>query len=463
MPDYQTAIASPVPPAVGVHRLPISVRVARAATDRRLGWYLRLHLLCLILYSFFGKGFAYLGTRFFYVSEALLALGLVAMIVSRTLPQLFRTSIGLMMLPLLCWESICAFPYIDEYGINVARDAMVWGYAAFAWIVAALILSSSGRIESLLERYRRFAPWFLIVGPLAMIVSVFLIGRLPTWPGTDVAVVSVKLDEFETHLAGIATAVVVGLNPASWWCYSLICLDFLIGAPNRGGLVGFALAFVVASILVRRLRALLLPAIMLVTLLIAAALDIHVSIPGASREFSAAQLLNNFDSTVSSDVDVEDLQNTRDWRLDWWQKIWNYTVRGPYFWTGKGYGVNLALDDGIQESEDLLRSPHNSHLTFLARSGVPGFLLWIALQLTWLATMLTSFLRAKRLGTVRWAELFAWVISYWVAFVTAASFDVFLENPMAAIPFWTIFGLGWGSHIVFSRYRDRSLKPLLSR
>lgn len=463
MPDYQIATAGAAQPTMGVHRLPISVRVARSAVGRRLGWYLRLHLLCLILYSFFGKGFAYLGTRFFYVSEALLILGLVAMVAARNLPLLFRTSIGVMMLPFLLWESICAFPYIDVYGINVARDAMVWGYAAFAWIMAALVVSSSNRIDLLLNRYRRFVPWFLTIGPLAMVISVFFAERLPKWPGTEVAIIAVKFDEYEAHLAGIAASVIVGLNPASWWSMVLIGLDFLIGAPNRGGLVGFALAFVVASALARRLRALTLPAILLVALSIAAALDIHVAVPGVPREFSVSQLFDDFDSTVSTDADAGNLQNTRDWRLEWWGKIWDYTVLGPYFWAGKGYGINIAADDGYEAIDGPLRSPHNSHLTILARSGVPGFLLWIALQLTWLATMLTSFLQARRSGMTRWAALFAWVICYWVALMTAASFDVFLENPMAGIPLWTIFGLGWGSHIIFSRCRESNLKPVLSR
>jgi hypothetical protein len=426
--------------------------VARATVDRRLGWYLRLHLLCLILYAFFGKGFAYLGTRFFYVSEALLVLGLVALISSRKVLLLFRTSIGLAMLPFLLWEGACALPYVSEYGIDVARDAMVWGYAAFGWIVAGMIVSCPSLIERLLERYRRFVPWYLIFGPLAALVTVFFVTALPTWPGTEVTIVSVKLDEFQAHLAGIAAFVITGLNPANWWL-ALVGVGLLIGSPNRGGFVGFALAFAAAVILARRLRALLLPVIILIVLFFAAALDIHVAVPGGQREFSASQLLDGLGSAVSSDVNTEDLQNTREWRLEWWQKIWDYTVRGPYFWTGKGYGINLANDDGLQEEGGLLRSPHNSHLTFLARSGVPGFLLWISLQLTWLATMLVSFLRARASGKLRWAALFAWVISYWVAFVTAASFDVFLENPMAAIPFWTIFGLGWGSHIIFSRYR----------
>lgn len=453
MPGYPIATLRPpaafFPKRLGTLTAP--ARVGRAYIGRHVGWYLRLHLLCLMLYAFFGKGFAYVGTRFFYVSEALLALGLVALITSRALPKLFHTSIGVVMVPFFLWESFCAFPYITEYGINVARDAMVWGYAVFGWIIAALIASSPNLLDRLLKRYRRFVPWFFLFGPLAALVTVFFATRMPTWPGTDVPFVSIKFDEFEAHLAGVAAFVITGLNPSSWWL-ALVGLEVLIGAPNRGGLVGFFLAFLVAGILARRPRALLLPAIMLVVLFFAAALNVHVSVPGGSRDFSAAQIFDGLGSTVSSDVDTEDLQNTRDWRLNWWQKIWDYTVVGPYFWTGKGYGINLAVDDGFQDAEELLRSPHNSHLTFLARSGVPGFLLWITLQLTWLTTMLLSFFRARQSGKLRWAALFAWIISYWVAFVTAASFDVFLENPMAAVPFWTIFGLGWGSQIVFSRY-----------
>ncbi len=303
----------------------------------------------------------------------------------------------------------------------------------------------------------------MIFGPLAVVVTVLLQERLPKWPGTDVALVAVKFDEFEAHLAGIAAAVVTRLTPASGWWLALIPLEVLFGSPNRGGLVGFTVAFVLATILVGRLRALVLPAALLFLLLIAALLDVHVSFPGAARDFSTAQFLDDFTSTVSSDDD-SDLHYTREWRLNWWQTIWDYTVEGPYFWTGKGYGINLANDDGFQTDvvDQSLRSPHNSHITFLARSGVPGVLLWVALQVTWLSTMLASFLRARRSGMRRWAALFAWTISYWAAFMTAAAFDVFLENPMAAIPFWTIFGVGWGAHLIFRRPLVSDLQPLTS-
>ncbi len=122
-PVYKTAALRPAPaPAVETFRtLTAPTRVVPAVTGRRLGWYLRLHLLCLILYAFFGKGFAYVGARFFYVSEALLVLGLAALIASRRLSVLFRTPVGLVMLPFLLWQCLCALPYIGDYGTNVAR------------------------------------------------------------------------------------------------------------------------------------------------------------------------------------------------------------------------------------------------------------------------------------------------------------------------------------------------------
>ena len=59
----------------------------------------------------------------------------------------------------------------------------------------------------------------------------------------------------------------------------------------------------------------------------------------------------------------------------------SYTIGGEYFWSGKGYGINLADADGFQVTADgSLRAPHNGHIEVLARAGVPGLLLWIGVQ-----------------------------------------------------------------------------------
>jgi hypothetical protein len=178
--------------------------------------------------------------------------------------------------------------------------------------------------------------------------------------------------------------------------------------------------------------------------------DIHFTIPGTSREFSLEQLSDSI-SSVLGVSQRQDLEGTKNWRLAWWREIRDYTVYGPFFWQGKGYGINLADSDGFQVGarDEPLRSPHNSHLTFLARSGVPGFVLWVSLQIFWATAMLWSYVKASQRQMSLWPALFSWLMAYWIAFMVSASFDVFLEGPMAGIPFWSLFGLGWGAHVIF--------------
>jgi O-antigen ligase len=182
-----------------------------------------------------------------------------------------------------------------------------------------------------------------------------------------------------------------------------------------------------------------------------AALDVRFTPPGAPRELSLDILSRSLMSVVT-ESERTDLENTKGWRLNWWRRIWEYTANGPYFWTGKGYGINLADSDGFQVGtrDEPLRSPHNSHLTFLARSGVPGFLLWLLVQGTWAFLMARSYVRARTFGGL-WPGIFAWLLAYWLAFMIEAGFDVSLEGPMTGIPFWTIFGLGWGCQMEFNR------------
>ena len=77
---------------------------------------------------------------------------------------------------------------------------------------------------------------------------------------------------------------------------------------------------------------------------------------------------------MSGQSNTSNLEGTRAWRLQWWQDIIDYTVHGRYFWTGKGFGINLADDDDYQGTVNGLpnRSPHNIQMTVLARAGVPG-------------------------------------------------------------------------------------------
>jgi O-antigen ligase len=153
----------------------------------------------------------------------------------------------------------------------------------------------------------------------------------------------------------------------------------------------------------------------------------------------------------------------RQWRIEWWNKILDYTIFGENFWTGKGYGINLANDDGFQVfdffQDQPLRSPHNSHLTFLARGGVPGFLAWLTLQGLFGMSLFRAYRKAVRSDRHDWATLNLWVLAYWFAFMVNATFDVFLEGPQGGIWFWCLFGFGIA---LMEAQRNGYTEPLVS-
>jgi hypothetical protein len=160
------------------------------------------------------------------------------------------------------------------------------------------------------------------------------------------------------------------------------------------------------------------------------------------RPPTVGQFLENIIS-IFAPSDTNGLEGTKQFRLKWWTAIIDYTVFGPYFWTGKGFGINLADADGFQPTADRsLRAPHNSHVTVLARMGVPGLILWVLLQAAFFISLLRASLRHRRAGDGRLAAVGAWILVYWAAAMVNTSFDPYLEGPQGGIWFWTLFGLG---------------------
>jgi hypothetical protein len=167
-----------------------------------------------------------------------------------------------------------------------------------------------------------------------------------------------------------------------------------------------------------------------------------------SRTFSLAQMTANVLSLADLGGEADTAQaDTRRWRTEWWDTITAYTLGGQYFWGGKGFGINLADDDGFQtvgldDGIPQLRSPHNAHLTMLARSGVPGVVLWLLLHLAFAASLIRAYFQARRRGWHDRARVNLWLLAYWIAFIVNASFDVALEGPYGGIWFWCIVGAG---------------------
>jgi O-antigen ligase len=112
---------------------------------------------------------------------------------------------------------------------------------------------------------------------------------------------------------------------------------------------------------------------------------------------------------------------------------------------------------GFQGERELgpLRSPHNSHLDVLARMGIIGLVIWIALWLAWFATMIVER-RKLRVHSQRFVRgLMGFTIAGVLAILVNAYFDPTLESPQVALWLWCLFGLGMGLVIRERLARER--------
>jgi hypothetical protein len=429
--------------------------------------------LCLTLlgYALFGKGWAYIGVPPVFIGEVALFFGLVSFLRFGTWRGFLDVPAVTFLLLLVAWGSLRTLPYLSQYGAQALRDAVIWGYSAFAMVVFGIILARPARLAFLLQRYRQFSLIFLVVVPVLW-TFIRILGRpaIPRWPWADVPVIDTKGGDTMVHAGGILAFWVVGLG-APVGIFRVLLLAFcvvLAGIFDRSGLLSFLAVFAACLFLYPRDRSCWrLAGIGACGLVLLAVTNVRVPmVDREERELSFAQLVANLSSLVTHSR-TGDLDDTKQWRLAWWGDIVNYTVHGKYFWTGKGFGINLADDDDYQVDETgALRSPHNGHMTILARAGVPGLVLWIMVQLSWACGVLGSYVRGRRLGEGHWASLFLFLLLYWMAFMINSTFDVFLEGPHGGIWFWTIYGVGMAAMWLYKHnpevLSDSAVKGMLA-
>ncbi len=432
--------------------MPIAGRVALPRRDLNDRYLLAL---CLTLagYASLGKGVAYAGYPPLYIGEIMLMLGLCAAMRTRSGLALFASGPVLVLIALMAWVLLRTIPFVGIYGLEAVRDSVVAMYGLFAFVIVALLLEKPQRLNWIIAAYSRFAwPYTFVIGILLNFND--LLGfDLPGWWASGVPLVYLRLGEASVHLAGAVVFLMLGFRRVTpiWVLAALV--DLVIVSVSRGAMLASLVPIAIAAILGRqigRLAPVLLVGGMLFGLTYAA--DVELPLPGG-RSIGPAQVVKDFES-IFGRSDESNLDSTKEWRLRWWQKIEDYTLHGPYFWSGRGFGINLAVADGFEgdssrNGEPLLRSPHNGHLTFLARAGVPGLALWLGTLGTWFAMMGRGIIVARRRGDEGWARLFLWIACYLTSIVVDASFDVALEGPMLGIWFWCLFGLGVAVSMIY--------------
>src|SRR5436190_5841527 len=162
-------------------------------------------------YAFFGRSFAYLGAPPLYVGELVLTIGILALLVTSGFGPALRSPLIWLWLALALWGAARTVPYIHIFGMDGFRDAVLWGYGAFAFLVAAF-LERSGYLQQVFPWYGRWLPLFTWWVPVSWAATTLGAGRVPVLPGTTTPVVEFNPSCMAVHHAGIATFLLLGLH-----------------------------------------------------------------------------------------------------------------------------------------------------------------------------------------------------------------------------------------------------------
>jgi hypothetical protein len=395
--------------------------------------YLRAYLLVMTLYIFLNKGVAYT-----YLVEVLWLFGILLLLMHRKKVELIWNKITKLILFFVALSFIYILRGFNKYDIiDLIRDSFIFQYG---WFVFILFLFKE-KLDIIWETLFNIYKWFPFVALLNFILQYFVPLFETVTPFGGIPILLYKNGDMGVQLL-ISTLLLLYSfenNTLKWRVLLslVIALDFLILASySRSGIVAF-LASMLCFIyfnkdiqLQSRVRLLIkyLPIILLIVTPIY--INIKVAENFQGRAVGLEQIKNNFSSIVGGTTDATS-ENNVVWRLVWWAKIIDYSLSSPNFFIGKGLGMNLATDDDIITLDDSLRSPHNFHLNIMSRFGVLLFMIWMYFLIQLLKPLFKKQLQGKRL-------LIGCIM---LAFLLNASFDVFLEGPMGAFPFWTWMGL----------------------
>lgn len=459
---------------VGVLTIGAAMGVLMVLAILRLGnkVFFTYILFILLGYMIGGRGFAYVGFFPLYVGEVGLLLGFLTLALAPFSSRI-EVSLHWLQLPLIpliffmVLQFIDTYPYFGTYQFDTVRDAMSYLYALYAVLIG--ILLPRKWLVAALKR------WSLIVAFMILWAPVLYASRnlfeLPfVWPGSPVPLISPKLGDVSVHLAGAVSFLLLRLDrfgKRPWrqeyvwllwvvWIMSWVLFSSISRAGLLSTLFGVGITFILWPIRSSWHRPMAVVIVVLWFLLLTGMYSTLRIDRGGSRDISIEQLVTNFVSIIGDSGSSRN-EGTKEWRLEWWNEIIDYTFNGPYFWTGKGYGINLADADGFQVTSGALRSPHNSHLMFLARSGVPGFVMWLLFLITYYGWLL--YIIFTRRQTNPWdARLATWFLVFTGATLVNASFDVVLESPFSAIWFWVLIGFSF-SYFGRRRHDDGDIEP----
>jgi hypothetical protein len=395
--------------------------------------YLNFFVVVYALYAYFNKGVAYA-----FLAEIMLVFG-CALILFNLKNYVFIWNKPVKLVALFI--SITGIWFLFGIGkyplVELLQDAFMFFYAFFIFIVFLFI----GEFDRFKQKIFAIYKWY----PIVVFFTFLLVSYVPFFQTFkllgDIPFLMYKYGDMAIHLLITTLLMLCGHIKMSkrFLVVNIIIIAYLflvIAAYNRAGMVSYAAGlFLFLFVYRKKFSAAAISSYMKVipfVLLIVMAFYVNTKVDEnfQGRTVGLEQLQKNITSIFSTDTGGS-LSNNKIWRLAWWYKIITDAMIPKNALIGKGVGENLALVNDIQVENDSLRAPHNFHLNILARFGFVFLFIWF-----WWIGMHMKNIRASNAN-----EFNVMVLVMMMAFLVNASFDVYLEGPMGAFPFWTWLGI----------------------
>src|SRR5262245_5850991 len=298
------------------------------------------------------RAFAYLhlpGSPLF-IGEMVLGLGVVAALAETRyfVAPLRDEPAFALLIGYVAWGVIRTVPGVGTYGLDAGRDAALWYYCVFAFLVPAALSRSPELIDRFVAGLDRLIPWLMVWLPVALVLTPFA-DTAPKVPFSTVSVLSRKPGS-----AAVAALLVLGLmwlmpgkrsaRSRALWSLPALLVIALAATQNRGGLLGVMAGGAIGLVFMRNPLRLAgrVVLVMVVGLGLASILSLQVPTPGVQgRAYSASQLIANVVSLTGKDS-PGNLGGTVEGRQELWTRILDKQVTDVLLVAGSGFGQSLA-------------------------------------------------------------------------------------------------------------------------
>jgi len=352
--------------------------------------------------------------------------------------------------PVLCMLALLAFAVvhlvvdIPSYGIWALRDSTMCLDGMFMLLGLAWAMKRNNSIF--------LAQWILGLFVVNLMYSYTMPWGEKLWSWSPVSGVFLKvplLGDFvgtgDLLVAGALFCICVGsyLVPRPSWLMLALTLGQFLGVSitqGRRTYVGTAAALVLLVLFGEGKKfaklLILVPSALVVVFLVTTVGGLKISgrIGEVNLDFLKAHLrsIETSEGTPGS---------SRETRVDMVEQALQHFYVHPVL--GEGFGQPLIAD--IDESNGAVtRMPHNSSITYLARLGLIGFVIWIAFHLL-LIKRFVSVLRWRNTGDDKRLPAFVlWLFLFYVLFMITSLVEAPFEFPSGAVPFYFFMGLALG-------------------